>query len=69
METVLDALDRAAADDEAGQRRRVLYQYFSAGSRQTVVGPLGVQRLGGVSSASFTTFRLAGGHRRYLSGP
>ena len=46
METVLDALDRAAADDEAGQRRRVLREYFSGGPRETVAGPLGVLRVG-----------------------
>ncbi len=60
---------RAAADDAAGQRRRVLREYFSAGSRETVVGPLGVLRLGGVASPRFTAFRLTGGDRGYLSGP
>ena len=37
---------RAAADDAAGQRRRVLREYFSGGPRETVVGPLGVLALG-----------------------
>ena len=69
METVLAALDRAAADDEAGQRRRVLREFFSGGTPDTVVGPLGVLASGAVASPRFTAFRLTGGHRGYLSGP
>jgi branched-chain amino acid transport system substrate-binding protein len=69
METVLGALDRAAADEQAGRRRRVLREYFSGGARDTVVGPLRVLGSGAVASPRFTAFRLAGGHRGYLSAP
>jgi hypothetical protein len=68
METVLGALDRAAADDEAGQRRRVLREYFSGGAPATVAGPLGVAASGAAAAPRFTAFRLSGGRRRYLAG-
>ena len=69
METVLDALNAAAADDAAGQRRRVLREYFSGGPRETVAGPLDVGGSGAVETPRFTAFRLTGGDRGYLSGP
>lgn len=69
METVLGALDRAAADDRAGRRRRVLREYFSGGTQETVAGPLRVLGSGAVASPRFTAFRLAAGHRGYLSAP
>ena len=58
METVLAALDRAAADDRAGERRRVLREYFSAGAADTVAGPLSVLPSGAVAQPRFTTSRL-----------
>jgi ABC-type branched-subunit amino acid transport system substrate-binding protein len=67
METVLGALERAAADDQAGQRRRVLREYFSGGPSDTVAGPLRVLGSGEVAAPRFTAFRLAGGRREYLS--
>ncbi len=57
METVLDALGRAAADERAGQRRRVLREYFSGGARDTVAGPLQVLPSGALASPRFTAFR------------
>jgi ABC-type branched-subunit amino acid transport system substrate-binding protein len=69
METVLDALDRAAADDAAGRRSRVLREYFSGGARETVVGPLRLLGSGALASPRFTAFRLTDGHRGYLSKP
>ena len=69
METVLDALDAAAADDAAGQRRRVLREYFSGGPRETVAGTADVLGSGAVATPRFTAFRLTGGDRGYLSGP
>jgi ABC-type branched-subunit amino acid transport system substrate-binding protein len=69
METVLGALNRAAADDQAGRRRRVLREYFSDGVTDTVAGPLGVLASGAAASPRFTAFRLTDGHRGYLSGP
>jgi ABC-type branched-subunit amino acid transport system substrate-binding protein len=69
MQTVLGALDRAAADDQAGRRRRVLREYFSGGTKATVVGPLRVLGSGALASPRFTAFRLADGHRGYLSAP
>lgn len=68
METVLAALDRAAADKRAGERRAVLRAYFSGGARDTVVGPLSVLGSGAVSPARFSAFRLSGGRREYLFG-
>ena len=59
METVLAALDRAAADDRAGERRRVLREYFSAGAADTVAGPLSVLPSGAAAQPRFTTSRLA----------
>jgi ABC-type branched-subunit amino acid transport system substrate-binding protein len=69
METVLAALDRAAADDRAGQRRRVLREYFSGGAPDTVAGPLPVLGSGAAAQPRFTTFRLPNGRRGYLKGP
>jgi len=69
METVLAALDRAAADDEAGRRRRVLREYFSAGARDTVAGPLPVLASGAAAQPHFTAFRLSNGRRGYLREP
>jgi ABC-type branched-subunit amino acid transport system substrate-binding protein len=69
METVLGVLDRAADDDEAGRRRRVLREYFSGGVQDTVAGPLGVLASGVAASPRFTAFRLAAGRRGYLSAP
>jgi hypothetical protein len=66
---VLAALDRAAADEQAGRRRRVLREYFSGGARDTVVGPLRVLGSGAVASPRFTAFRLGSGRRGYLSSP
>jgi hypothetical protein len=69
METVLGALNRAAADEQAGRRRRVLREYFSGGVTDTVAGPLGVLASGAAASPRFTAFRLTNGQRGYLSGP
>lgn len=66
METVLGALTRAAADNQAGRRRRVLREYFSGVARDTVAGPLRVLGSGEVAPARFSAFRLAGGRREYL---
>ncbi|MEO8689922.1 MAG: hypothetical protein ABI611_17130 [Solirubrobacteraceae bacterium] len=66
METVLDALSRAAADHQAGRRRRVLREYFSGAVRDTVAGPLRVLGSGEVAPARFSAFRVAGGRREYL---
>jgi ABC-type branched-subunit amino acid transport system substrate-binding protein len=63
METVLAALGRAAADDRAGERRRVLREYFSAGPRDTVAGPLRVLPSGAVAQPRFTATRLPNGDR------
>jgi len=69
MTTVLAALTRAAQDDEAGERQRVLDAYFAAGAVDTALGPLTVEPTGEVSPARFSTYRLAGGRRVYLSAP
>jgi branched-chain amino acid transport system substrate-binding protein len=66
METVLDALTRAADDDQAGRRRRVLREYFSGGERVTVAGPLRLLGSGALASSRFTAFRLTDGRREYL---
>jgi ABC-type branched-subunit amino acid transport system substrate-binding protein len=63
METVLAALDRAAADDRAGQRRRVLREYFRDAAAETVAGPLRVLPSGAAAQPRFTTFRLPKGDR------
>ena len=69
MTTVLAALTRAAQDGEAGERQRVLDAFFAAGAADTALGPLTVQPRGEVSPARFSTYRLAGGQRVYLSAP
>jgi branched-chain amino acid transport system substrate-binding protein len=67
METVLGALTRAAVDEQAGWRRRVLREFFAPRARETVAGPLRVLGSGQVASPRFTAFRLAGGRREYLT--
>ncbi|HYH88711.1 MAG TPA: hypothetical protein VEX67_05735 [Solirubrobacteraceae bacterium] len=69
MTTVLAALTRAAQDDEAGERQRVLDAFFAAGALDTALGPLTVEPTGEVSPARFSTYRLSGGRRVYLSAP
>ena len=61
MESVLAALDRAAADDRAGERRRVLREYFRGGAAETVAGPLRVLPSGAAAQPRFSRFRLAKG--------
>jgi hypothetical protein len=63
MQTVLDAL--RAAGNRAGERRTVVRAYFSPGARQTVAGPIALDRAGEASPARFTAFRLDGGRRVY----
>jgi len=55
METVLDALRRAAGDDQAGRRRRVQREFFS-GPHDTVAGPLRVLGSGEVAAPRFRAF-------------
>ena len=70
MTTVLAALARAAQDGEAGERQRVLDAFFAgAGAVDTALGPLTVEPTGEVTPARFSTYRLAGGRRVYLSAP
>jgi branched-chain amino acid transport system substrate-binding protein len=69
MQSVLAALRRAAADDRAGERRRVLEAFFAGGARETVLGPLSFLPSGEVSPARFSAFRLIKGRRGYLTGP
>jgi ABC-type branched-subunit amino acid transport system substrate-binding protein len=66
METVLDALAEAAAENRAGERRRVIERYFSGRPRKTVAGALTVLASGEVSPARFSAFRVPGGRRDYL---
>ena len=63
MESVLAALDRAAADDRAGERRRVLREYFRGAAAETVAGPLEVLPSGAAAQPRFSTFRLTKGDR------
>jgi ABC-type branched-subunit amino acid transport system substrate-binding protein len=63
MESVLAALDRAAADDRAGERRQVLREFFRGGAAETVAGPLRVLPTGAAAQPRFSAFRLAKGDR------
>ena len=65
MTTVLDALTRAAEHDEAGARQRVIDAFFTAGTQDTVIGPLRVAPNGDVAPARFSTYRLERGRRVY----
>ena len=65
MTTVLDALARSAAHDEAGTRQRVIDAFFAAGPQDTVLGPLGVTPAGDVTPARFSTYRLEHGRPAY----
>ena len=63
MTTVLAALTRAAQDDDAGSRQRVIDAFFDAGAQSTAVGPLTVQPDGVLAAPRFTTYRVSGGRR------
>ena len=63
MTTVLAALTRAAQDDDASSRQRVIDAFFDAGAQSTAVGPLTVQPDGVLAAPRFTTYRVSGGRR------
>jgi ABC-type branched-subunit amino acid transport system substrate-binding protein len=54
MTTVLSALARAAEDEEAGTRQRVIDAYFSGIASDTVIGRVSVQPSGEVYPARFS---------------
>jgi hypothetical protein len=63
MTTVLAALTRAARDDDASARQRVIDAFFAAGTRSTTIGPLTVEPDGVLAAPRFSTYRLSGGRR------
>ena len=65
MTTVLAALTRAAEDDDAGTRERVIDAFFAAGTQSTAVGPLTVEPDGVLAAPRFSTYRLKDGQRVY----
>ena len=65
MTTVLAALTRAAQNDDAGTRQRVIDAFFSAGTQSTAVGPLTVEPNGVLAAPRFSTYRLKEGKRVY----
>ena len=65
MTTVLAALTRAAQEDDAGTRQRVIDAFFSAGTQSTAVGPLTVEPDGVLAAPRFSTYRLKRGQRVY----
>jgi ABC-type branched-subunit amino acid transport system substrate-binding protein len=65
MTTVLAALTRAAENDEAGARQRVIDAFFAEGVHDTAIGRLRVEPSGVVEPARFSTYRLVGGRRVY----
>ena len=68
MTTVLAALTRAAQDDDAGTRQRVIDAFFSAGTQSTAVGPLTVEPDGVLAAPRFSTYRLKGGQPGIRAG-
>ena len=68
MTSVLGALTRAAANDDAGTRQRVIDAFFAAGTQSTAVGPLTVEPDGVLAAPRFSTYRLIGGRRVYAGG-
>ena len=69
MATVLHALARAAEDDAAGTRQRIIDAYFAGEPHSTVLGRLVIGPTGDVAPARYSTFRLSGGSRDYGSAP
>ena len=67
MTTVLAALTRAAQNDDAGTRQRVIDAFFAAGTQSTAVGPLTVEPDGVLAAPRFSTYRLNGGRRVYAA--
>jgi ABC-type branched-subunit amino acid transport system substrate-binding protein len=65
MTTVLAALTRAARDDDAGTRQRVIDAFFAPGAKPTAIGPLSVEPDGVLAAPRFSTYRLSGGRRVY----
>ena len=68
MTTVLAALTRAARDDDAGTRQRVIDAFFAPGPKPTAIGPLTVEPDGVLAAPRFSTYRLSGGRRVYAPG-
>jgi ABC-type branched-subunit amino acid transport system substrate-binding protein len=65
MTTVLDALEQAAADQEAGTRQRVIDAFFATRTHDTAIGPLTVEPDGVLAAPRFSTYRLDGERRVY----
>jgi ABC-type branched-subunit amino acid transport system substrate-binding protein len=65
MSSVLDALEQAAADEEAGTRQRVIDAFFETGTHDTAIGPLTVEPDGVLAAPRFSTYRLDGERRVY----
>jgi ABC-type branched-subunit amino acid transport system substrate-binding protein len=65
MTSVLDALETAAAHDDAGTRQRVIDAFFAAGTHDTAVGPLTLEPDGVLATPRFSRYRVTGGKRVY----
>jgi ABC-type branched-subunit amino acid transport system substrate-binding protein len=65
MTSVLDALETAAEDDDAGTRQRVIDAFFAAGTHDTAIGPLTLEPDGVLAGPRFSTYRVSRGERVY----
>jgi ABC-type branched-subunit amino acid transport system substrate-binding protein len=65
MTSVLDALETAAEDNDAGSRQRVIDAFFAAGTHDTAIGPLTLEPDGVLAGPRFSTYRVSGGERVY----